>query len=192
VTLALDGDEWSASCSGCFTPGERAPVTHWLGGWVGPTAGLDAVELRKISCLCRESNPGRPARSPSLYRLSYPGSQGPHNLHTQSDNTHRPKGKAIPVTGHEGPWGCETSRLPHFLDTRLTDGGKVVSPTRRTPFTPRKTSGTHFCWRLSRPQGHSAAGRIRSFEKSNDLMGIRSRDLPACGVVPQSTTLPRA
>jgi hypothetical protein len=25
------------------------------------------------------------------------------------------KGKAIPVTGGEGPWGCETSRLPHFV-----------------------------------------------------------------------------
>jgi hypothetical protein len=25
------------------------------------------------------------------------------------------KGKDIPVTGREGPEGCETSRLPHFL-----------------------------------------------------------------------------
>jgi hypothetical protein len=25
------------------------------------------------------------------------------------------KGKAISVTGREGPYGCETSRLPHFL-----------------------------------------------------------------------------
>jgi hypothetical protein len=32
--------------------------------------------------------------------------------------------------------GCETSRLPHFLDSRLTDGGEVVSLTRRPPFTP--------------------------------------------------------
>jgi hypothetical protein len=55
------------------------------------------------------------------------------------------KGKAIPVTGREGLWGCETSRLPHFLDNRLTDGDKVVSLTRRPPFTPRKIPGTHFC-----------------------------------------------
>jgi hypothetical protein len=55
------------------------------------------------------------------------------------------KGKAIPVTGREGPWGCETSRLPHFLDKRLTDGGEVVSLTRRQPFTPRKIPGTLFC-----------------------------------------------
>jgi hypothetical protein len=25
------------------------------------------------------------------------------------------KAKVIPVTGHGGPQGCETSRLPHFL-----------------------------------------------------------------------------
>jgi hypothetical protein len=27
--------------------------------------------------------------------------------------------------------GFETSRLPHFLDNRLTDGGEVVSLTRQ-------------------------------------------------------------
>jgi hypothetical protein len=37
------------------------------------------------------------------------------------------KGKAIPVTGCGGPYGCETLRLPHFLDNQLTDGGEVVS-----------------------------------------------------------------
>jgi hypothetical protein len=40
---------------------------------VGPRDGLDAVEERKI-LPCRESNPGRPARSPSLYRLNHPDS----------------------------------------------------------------------------------------------------------------------
>jgi hypothetical protein len=28
-------------------------------------------------------------------------------------------------------------RLPHYLDKRLTDGGKFVSPTRLPHFTPR-------------------------------------------------------
>jgi hypothetical protein len=79
-----------------------------------------------------------------------------------------------------------------FLDNWLTDGGEVVSPTRQPPFTPRKIPGTHFCYRLSRPQGCSAAGRIRSSEKSNDLNGIRTRDLPVCSVVPQPTMLPHA
>jgi len=36
--LALDGSEWSASR---FTPKERAPGTHWIGGWVSPRTGLN-------------------------------------------------------------------------------------------------------------------------------------------------------
>jgi hypothetical protein len=48
--------------------------------------------------------------------------------------------KAIPATGRGGPQGCETSRLPHFLDNRLTDGGKVVCLTRWSPFTPQEDS----------------------------------------------------
>jgi hypothetical protein len=70
---ALDRGEWSASRPCHFTPGERAPGTHWIGGWVGPRVGLDAVEKRKI-LHSWESNPGRAACSPSLYRLSYPNS----------------------------------------------------------------------------------------------------------------------
>jgi hypothetical protein len=57
----------------------------------------------------------------------------------------RKKRKAIPVTGRVVPYGFETSRLPHFLDNRLTDGGKFVSLTRRAPFTTRKIPGAHFC-----------------------------------------------
>jgi hypothetical protein len=52
----------------------------------------------------------------------------------------RNKGKVIPVTGREDLWGCETSRLPHFLDNQLKDGGEVVSLTRRLPFTPQEDS----------------------------------------------------
>jgi hypothetical protein len=46
LTSALDGREWSASHPGSFTPRERAPGTHWIGGWVDPKAGLDAVMKR--------------------------------------------------------------------------------------------------------------------------------------------------
>jgi hypothetical protein len=59
LTLALDGCEWSASRPGS---GERTHGTHYVGGWVGPIAGLDAVEWRKISWPCWESNPGHPSR----------------------------------------------------------------------------------------------------------------------------------
>jgi hypothetical protein len=46
------------------------------------------------------------------------------------------KSKAIPVRGHADPQGCETSRLPHFLDNQSTDGGEVVSLTCELAFTP--------------------------------------------------------
>jgi hypothetical protein len=39
------------------------------------------------------------------------------------------KCKASHATGSGGLYGCEMSRIPHCLDSRLKDGGKVVSPT---------------------------------------------------------------
>jgi hypothetical protein len=44
LTSALVGGEWSASRYCRFTPGERAPRTHWIGGWVDPRAGLEGME----------------------------------------------------------------------------------------------------------------------------------------------------
>jgi hypothetical protein len=57
------------------------------------------------------------------------------------------QGKAIPATGRGGPQGCEISRLPHFLDNRLTDGAVRLSALSigQPSFTPRKIPGTHFC-----------------------------------------------
>jgi hypothetical protein len=56
---------------------------------------------------------------------------------------------------------------------------------------PRKISGTHFYYRLSLPQCHSAARRIKSTEKSSDLIWNRTRDLLACSILPQPTILQR-
>jgi hypothetical protein len=50
--------------------GEIAPGTHWIGGWVGPRIGQDAVEKRK-SVHCRESNPGRATRSEQIYNYNF-------------------------------------------------------------------------------------------------------------------------
>jgi hypothetical protein len=42
--------------------------------------------------------------------------------------------------------------IPHFLDHRLIDGGKVVSPTHKSHFTSYEfffnVSGTHFCYSM--------------------------------------------
>jgi hypothetical protein len=72
LTSALAGGEWPALRPGHFSPEERAPSTHWIGGWVNPRAGLDDVE--KILDPTRTRTPTRcPACSQSLYRLRYPG-----------------------------------------------------------------------------------------------------------------------
>jgi hypothetical protein len=80
LTSALDGGEWSASRPCCFIPGERAPSTHSIGGWVGPRVGLHTVEKRNI-LHCQESNLGHlaccytdqavptPHTAPTLYKF---------------------------------------------------------------------------------------------------------------------------
>jgi hypothetical protein len=55
---ALAGGEWSASRPGCFTPD-----THWIGGWVDTTAGLDDVEKRKFLTLTPTSSVVQPVTS---------------------------------------------------------------------------------------------------------------------------------
>jgi hypothetical protein len=59
------------------------------------------------------------------------------------------------IAGAKAPAGAALDRAG--LDYRLTDGGKVIIPTHRPRSTPQKQyfsiSGTHFCQRLSKPQG---------------------------------------
>jgi hypothetical protein len=49
------------------------------------------------------------------------------------------KGKALPLQVWSGPEGSRSLRLPAH------EGGKVVSPTHRTPLPPGNIRGTHFC-----------------------------------------------
>jgi hypothetical protein len=70
---ALVGDEWLTPRCCRFT----SPGTHWIGGWLGPRAGLDDMEKRKFLTLPQlELRPlGRPAINQSIYPLRYPSSQ---------------------------------------------------------------------------------------------------------------------
>jgi hypothetical protein len=62
LTSALDGDEWSASRPGRFTPRERVPSTHWIGGWVShfthtdpyPSKTQPNITQYRETCLKRE------------------------------------------------------------------------------------------------------------------------------------------
>jgi hypothetical protein len=46
LTSALDGDELLAPLPVRFTTGKRVSGIHWIREWMGPRAGLDAVDLR--------------------------------------------------------------------------------------------------------------------------------------------------
>jgi hypothetical protein len=74
--LILDlGTRWKWVVSftpGRFAPRERAPGTHWIGGWVGPRAGLDAVVKRKFQAPAGTWTPDHSARSPALYHWAIP------------------------------------------------------------------------------------------------------------------------
>ena len=61
MTAALQGREWPAARHGRTLPTKKRLGTHCTGGWVGPRAGLEGIR-----------SPDSPARSQSLYRLSYP------------------------------------------------------------------------------------------------------------------------
>ena len=136
-----------------FTPGKDPVLILQEAGWAsGPvwTGGKSRPH--------RDSIPDRPARSQSLYRLSYP-------------------------THPRCPEGSRKLRFPDYV-TMARDVGKVVILTHR-PFLPTgNTPGTHFCWRLSRPQGHSAIGRIMSMKNNNDTNWNRTSDLPVCSATP--------
>jgi hypothetical protein len=68
--------------------------------------------------------------------------------------------------------------------TTAQDGGKVVSLMHRPPLPPGNTPGTHFCQRLSRPQGHSVTRRIMSLKNPNDTIWNRNRNLLVCSILP--------
>ena len=88
-------------------------------------------------------------------------------------------------SGLDRPNGCRRLTLPEFVDNRhmkLT----ILSALRNARlYPPGNISSTHFWWRLSRPQGHNVAGKIKSMEKLHDTIGKRTRDVTECSAVPQ-------
>jgi hypothetical protein len=77
--------------------------------------------------------------------------------------------KIVLLQAWSGPEGSRKLRFPDYMTT-AQDGGKVVSCTHRLPLPPGNAPRTHFCQRLSRPQGHSAIGRIMSMKNSIDTI----------------------
>jgi len=68
---ALDGVDGQRHASAALPPGKtRYPLYRRLGGPESPSG-----QMRKISSPTSIRSPDRPARTKSLYRLSYPGSR---------------------------------------------------------------------------------------------------------------------
>jgi hypothetical protein len=97
---------------------------------------------------------------------------------------------AIPVTGCGDPQSYKLSRLPHFLGKWLTDGGKVASLTHQlATLYAQEDSWYSFLSEAASTPGHSTAGRIRSTEKSNDLIRNQTHHLLAYSIVLPTTLL---
>jgi hypothetical protein len=94
VPSALDGDEFSASRPGRFTLGKESPIPiGYEAEWASEPC-LDILDRNILSLPgIKPRFFGRPARSPSLYRLRYPG------LRNQQ------------VPGSNMEWGCSLSWL---------------------------------------------------------------------------------
>jgi hypothetical protein len=105
-----------------------------------------------------------------------------HNIHNIESS---------PVTGLDRPTGFQEVEAPRFQDNRHMKVVRLSAIRTGRVYPPGNIPGTHFCLRLSRPQGHSATDRIIPMKNSTDTIGNRTRDLPVCSAVPQPTAPPR-
>jgi hypothetical protein len=81
-------------------------------------------------------------------------------------------------------------RIPHSLDSRLTEGGEFVQSQASATlyshdFFLISVTGTHFCYRFSKPQVLARPKGLGRLVKFNYLIGSRTRDLWAYIIVPQ-------
>ena len=96
------------------------------------------------------------------------------------------------IPGLDRPWAFQEVEAPRFQDSRHMNVVMLSALRTGRLYPPGNIPRTHFCQRLSPLQGHSATRRITSVKNSNDTIGNRTCDLPACSAVPQPTAPPRA
>jgi len=92
---------------------------------------------------------------------------------------------AVPVRAWRGPECSRRVDAPRLQDCQHM---KVVrlSALSTGRFYPQEISlvVTHFCYKLSQTQSHSADGRMKSMKNSSDPIGNRIRYVPTWSAVP--------
>ena len=166
---------------------------QWQLGILGTISAFAYRHRETKKNLCRGGRSQEVSLLKTLHVLFFSGSTTFRDFRTFQSNSAvflctfqdelKGKGKAVSLQVQSDP---EVSRKLRFPDYMITaqGGGKVVSLTHRSFLPPGNTPGTHFCWRLSRPQCHSAIGRIISMKNSNDTIWNRTSDLLICSTVP--------
>jgi hypothetical protein len=92
---------------------------------------------------------------------------------------------------HYRPGQALGVKAPRFLDNQRMKVVRLSALRTGRIYPAGNTRGTHFCYILSRSQGHSATDSIMSKKNSNDTIGERNGDLSVFSAVPQATEPPR-
>jgi hypothetical protein len=76
------------------------------------------------------------------------------------------KDNAFPLQAWTSPYDSKRLRLPEFLDSRDMKVERLSALITGRLYPAGDKPGTHLCWRLSRLQGQSAAGKMKSMNSS--------------------------
>ena len=108
-----------------------------------------------------------------------------HRTFAEEDTFCEADKRAITLQAWTGPLGSKRLRLPEFLDSWYMKvvWSSVLHTGHLNP--PQYIPGTHFCYRLSQAQGHSAPGRIKSMKNPYDPIRNQAHDLLSCNPVTQ-------
>jgi hypothetical protein len=96
--------------------------------------------------------------------------------------------KSYPHNRQWRPIGLWTLRIPQCIDNWPIHCGNVASPTHWHCSVPQKhysTSGTHFCYRPSKPQGLVRLERLGKLRSFIDQIRFWTRNLLVCSILPQ-------
>jgi hypothetical protein len=108
----------------------------------------------------------------SLYKITR--SHIPRDVSVEGERLKRSHYRPRKALRVPGVWGSQISRQSTH------EGGKIVSLTHRPPLPPRNYPWYSFLIEADSTPRLSAAGRITLMKDSNDTIGNRNRDLPAC------------